>query len=94
MASRPITSVRRAVCDALQIASPEMFDDRLRRSFLDDGANIALADLGLDSLARMEFCIALELSTGVTLLPAQLAELATTDAVERRIRQLAPEAAR
>ena len=94
MAAKPITPIRRAICDALQIASPQMFGDRMRRSFLDEGANIALADLAMDSLALMEFCIALELSTGVSLLPAQLVELVSTDEVERRIRQLAPEAAR
>ena len=35
----------------------------------------------------MEFCIAIELSTGVTLLPSQLEELATTDAIARCIRE-------
>jgi len=41
----------------------------------------------MDSLAQMEFCISLELSTGVSLVPSQLAKLASTDAVEQRIRQ-------
>ncbi len=41
----------------------------------------------MDSLGEMEFCIAIELSTGVTLLPPQLVELGSTDAVERFIRE-------
>ena len=46
----------------------------------------------MDSLGEMEFCIAIELSTGVTLLPPQLAELGSTDAVERLIREKLGEA--
>jgi len=49
--------------------------------------SIQLADLQMDSLAEMEFCIAIELSSGVTLVPSELAGLSTTDAVEARIRQ-------
>jgi hypothetical protein len=48
----------------------------------------------MDSLGEMEFCIAIELKTGVTLLPAELAELKSTDAVERCIRERLAEAAR
>ncbi len=87
-----IASIRMAVFEALTIASPGVFDDDMRRSFLTGQANIALADLDMDSMAAMEFCIALELSTGTSLLPSQLAELATTDTVERRIREQLAEA--
>ena len=45
--------------------------------------NVELASLEMDSLARMEFCIAIELSTGVSLLQAQLEKLASTDAVQQ-----------
>ena len=78
--SRP----RQAVFEALKAAAPQTFDDVLRRAFL-AGTNFKLADLDMDSLAKMEFCIAVELATGVTLLPSQLAELASTDAIEQRI---------
>ena len=79
--------LRRALLDALRASVPGVFDDDQCRSFLAWELDVALDGLDMDSLARMEFCIAIELSTGVTLLPAQLAELATTHAVERRIRQ-------
>ena len=71
----------------LQGRLDQPLDDEGRRVFVDGGTNIVLADLGMDSLGEMEFCIAIELRTGVTLLPSDLAELGTTDAVERRIRE-------
>ena len=82
-----ISRSRVAVFEALKVAAPGTFDEALRRSFLAEGLNLKLADLHLDSLAEMEFCIAIELSTGVTLLPSELVELSSTDAVEFRIRQ-------
>ena len=71
----------------MKIAAPSAFTEELRRSFLAEGLNLKLDDLDMDSLARMEFCIAVELSTGVTLLPAQLTELASTDAIESWLRR-------
>lgn len=79
--------VRRALLEALRAAVPGVFDEDQCRSFLAGELDVALDGLDMDSLARMEFCIAIELSTGVTLLPAQLADLATTQDLERRIRQ-------
>jgi hypothetical protein len=74
--------MRAAVFEALKVAAPATFNDALRDAFL-GGMNFNFAGLGLDSLGTMEFCIAIELSTGITLLPAQLEELASTAAIER-----------
>jgi len=82
-----ISRVRLAVFDALKVEARGVFSDALQQSFLANGLNLNLADLEMDSLAQMEFCISLELSTGVSLVPSQLAKLASTDAVEQRIRQ-------
>jgi hypothetical protein len=82
-----ISRSRLAVFEALKIAAPAGFNDEMRRSFLTEGSNIVLAELDMDSLGEMEFCIAIELSTGITLLPPQIAELASTDAIERCIRE-------
>jgi len=82
-----ISRSRQAVFAALKVAASGAFDDEMRRSFLADGSNLELVALEMDSLANMEFCIAIELSTGITLLPPQLAELATTDAIEGFIRE-------
>jgi acyl carrier protein len=78
--------IRQAVLEALRASVPGAFDAATGRSFLAGELDVDLSRLDMDSLARMEFCIAIELSTGVTLLPAQLAELATTDAILQRIR--------
>jgi hypothetical protein len=40
-------------------------------------------DLGFDSLAFMEFCIAVQLETGVELTAAAVAEMGSPDAVAR-----------
>lgn len=78
---------RVAVFEALKASAPSGFNQELRYSFLNEGTDFDLADLDMDSLAVMEFCIAIELTTGVTLLPAQVAELGSTGAIERRIRE-------
>ena len=78
--------IRLAVFEALKVAAPGKFDDGMRRSFFEDASNVELAKLEMDSLADMEFCISIELSTGVTLLPAQLSALVCTDAIEEWIR--------
>jgi acyl carrier protein len=85
---------RIAIVEALRVGAPGALTEEARLAFLDDGSNLVLAELGMDSLGEMEFCIAIELKTGVTLLPAELAELKSTDAIERRIREGLDEAAR
>ncbi len=85
---------RVAIVEALRVGAPGALTEEARRAFLDTAMNIVLAELGMDSLGEMEFCIAIELKTGVTLLPAELAELKSTDAIERRIRERLDEAAR
>lgn len=82
-----ISRSRLAVFEALKVAAPHAFSEEMRRSFLTAGSNIVLAEFDMDSLGEMEFCIAIELSTGISLLPPQLKELASTDAIERRIRE-------
>ena len=84
--SMEASPLRRAMFEALMVGAPVGFDEAMRRSYLSDGSNIDLATLEMDSLGDMEFCIAIELSTGITLLPAQLAALATTDAIEEFLR--------
>jgi hypothetical protein len=80
-----ILEIRQAVLEALKAAVPGAFSDETSRAYLAGDLNIELARFDMDSLARMEFCIAIELATSVTLLPPELAELATTDAIERCI---------
>jgi acyl carrier protein len=82
-----MSPLRQAIFDALKTAAPDTFDHELRRAFRDDGVNLVLADLHLDSLTIMEFCIAIEVATGAALVPADLGQLPTTDAIEDWLRQ-------
>lgn len=75
--------IREIVYEAMLAASvPGFLDADMRRAFMDEGKDFRLAELDMDSLARMEFCINLELSTGVTLLPQQLETFASTAVIE------------
>jgi len=77
---------RRAVIEALQVAGAfGQLEEAKRKAYVDEGAHLDLSELELDSLGKMEFCIAIELSLGVTVLPGQLAELGSTEAIERYI---------
>lgn len=52
---------------------------------IDAGAELALDSLGLDSLGWMEFCISIELDSGLELAPSMVAEMETLADVERWI---------
>jgi acyl carrier protein len=82
-----LSQLRQAIFEALKAALPGACNDEMCRSSLAKGSSIHPAELGMDSLAKMESCMAIERFTGVTLLPSQLAELGSTDAIERRIRE-------
>jgi acyl carrier protein len=78
--------LREHLFEALETAGvSDRLGEARRSAFVEDAVSLKLSELDMDSLARMEFCIAIELSLGVTLLPAQLEELDTTDAIERFI---------
>ena len=79
------STARKAVFEALKAAVPHSFNEEMRRSFLSNGSSLRFEDLEMDSLSQMEFCIAIELSTSVTLLPSQLTEFGSTDAIERHL---------
>ena len=85
MNERPMepSRARLALFEALKVGARSGFNDERRRRFLEEGSNFLLADLEMDSLGEMEFCIEIELSTGITLLPSELAALKSTDAIER-----------
>jgi len=58
----------------------------LRRSglmerFLAGSADIPFATLEMDSMGAMELCIAVEVNTGVEIVPAELADLGSLGAV-------------
>lgn len=50
--------------------------------------DIALADLNLDSLARMEFCISIENAYGLSVSPEDLDSIGTIGDLEARVNAL------
>jgi acyl carrier protein len=52
-----------------------------REAFIEGTLDIELAKLDMDSLARMELCIAIEVGTGVSLAPEELERYKTLTAL-------------
>lgn len=65
------TVLMEAITAARAGFSPE---EDLAAAIRQGGATVALADLDYDSLAWMEFCISIELNTGVELTPDHLVQ--------------------
>ena len=88
MSSATDTEIRRIVADALEgtsVSAALRGDPRLA-AFLEGEADVPIAELGMDSLDVMEFCISIELSTGVSVVPGDLQELGTLAKVADAIR--------
>ena len=75
-------TVREALIEGLEAGGVGQASQvRFRQPFLDGTLDATFEELGLDSLARMEVCIAIEVATGVSLAPEELARYATLDAL-------------
>lgn len=75
-----ISKLRMAVVRGLRMGAVErVFSQEARDAILEGRSNPTLAELGLDSLARMELCIAIEVDTGVSIAPDTLDHYATID---------------
>ncbi len=73
------SEMRRHIADALQTAIPA---DRSRLlAFLEGDGDCMLDTFEMDSLGFMEFCIALELSTGIALTPEDVQSAGSLAAV-------------
>lgn len=57
-----------------------MHHKKLTQGFL-DGGDISFAALAIDSLASMELCIALEEKTGVSIMPDELEDIGSLNAL-------------
>jgi hypothetical protein len=67
---------RQLVVDALDRANAIGIRSHPERAaFLEGKGDIAFNQLEMDSLARMELCIALEVRTGIEVMPEQLDEI-------------------
>ncbi|MDB5539358.1 MAG: hypothetical protein JWQ89_1085 [Devosia sp.] len=74
--------IRQVIADALGYASVPRFRGSSREAaFLSGAEDVPLATLEIDSLAAMELCIAIETIVGVSILPQQLAEIGSLNAL-------------
>ena len=72
------TEIRAAVVSGLAQASAFMFrESGIQAAFLTGEADMAIEDIEMDSLSIMELCIAIELDTGVSILPDEMQQIAT-----------------
>ena len=67
------------------ISQPPADLHELEQQLRQDPARLSLADLGLDSLGRLEACIALEIDHGVLITPEALAPLSDAEQLLNRI---------
>ena len=66
-------AIRMVVIDGLEAGAVRQASrTEFRDAFLDGSVDIELAKLAMDSLAKMELCIAIEVGTGVSLAPEDL----------------------
>lgn len=72
------TEIRAAVVSGLAQASAFMFRaSGIEAAFLKGEADMAIEDIEMDSLSIMEFCIAIELDTGASILPDEMLQIST-----------------
>ncbi|BBK34873.1 phosphopantetheine binding protein [Stella humosa] len=79
-------AIRRVLVDALEIGGvAAIHEPAIRDPFLAGTADITLERLEMDSLAKMELCIAVEVETGVSLTPDDLLAYATLGQLVQQI---------
>jgi acyl carrier protein len=65
--------IRAMLCRALEAgAVSKVYEPATRKILLETGEDMDIASLDMDSLGRMEFSIAVEIETGVSLTPDDL----------------------
>lgn len=78
---------RQIILDALREASAyAMANDERAARFLAGESDFTFEELDLDSLARMELCIAIEVATGVSIAPDELTAIQTLNGLVERVR--------
>ncbi|BBK39919.1 hypothetical protein STAQ_49970 [Allostella sp. ATCC 35155] len=81
-----IERVRQILVDALEIGSvAAIYEPAIRGPFLSGEDDLSFDRLDMDSLARMELCIAIEVETGVSLTPDDLDSFRSLGALARRV---------
>jgi len=70
-------SARKFLVEALEQSNVSYFRDEIAvaESFMAGTTDVPIATLEMDSLAEMELCIAIEVNTGITIVPEQLRDI-------------------
>lgn len=80
--------IRQIILDGLQAGSVFKVNEMgLSDAFLAGTADAKFEDLEIDSLAVMELCIAIELGTGVSILPDDLEKLGSLQKLVARVKR-------
>lgn len=81
--------IRQVIADALSYASVPHFDRSAAAvGFVAGTSDIKMDELEIDSLAAMELCIAIETSTGVSIVPDDLSECGSLGKLSERVSEL------
>ena len=71
-------AIREIFVDGLVAGAVHPINDvATREAFLDGSRDLRFDELAMDSLARMELCIAIEVATGVSMAPEELGHYAS-----------------
>ena len=82
--------VRTIIVGALEYANVvTMSDQNMGPLILAGREDIDIPQLGMDSLATMELCIALEVNTGVSIVPHDLLEIGTLNRLVKAVQDKA-----
>ena len=80
--------IRAIIIDALEYANVVAISDQnMATLFLEGREDIEIQKLNMDSLATMELCIALEVNTGVSIVPDDLQKIATLDLLVKAVQE-------
>ena len=74
---KDVPSARRFLVEALEQSNVFYFRDEIMvaESFVTGATDVSIATLEMDSLAEMELCIAIEVNTGISIVPEQLRDI-------------------
>ena len=80
------TEARKFLVEALTYSNVHYLRNQgLTSEFLAGRIDIAIAALEMDSLAEMELCIAIELNTGISIVPGELREINSLNDIIKKI---------
>ncbi len=80
--------IRLILADGLEAGAVHQVSNvSIREAFLAGTRDLTFAELEMDSLAKMELCIAIEVGTGVSLAPEELGRFAAIGEIVAMLRE-------